>query len=143
MGEWVRRQQFRAVSKSHFECSDELFFGGPDVGAYSATYGLTDAGAQYINRPNSDALHPAVSTTLTGAHINTDDAAVSRADVAALARTDLRDLAAYLGADVITNFRAHNLADAAADSSPGARTVASTNRATLADANHSTLATSQ
>ena len=141
MGERVRREQFRAVAVAYFVGSHELFFGGPDVSAYEATDGFTDAGAEHIDRTNSDALHPAVSTALARTHINTDDAALSRADVAAVARTDLRDVATDVGADVVTNFRTDDMADAAADSSPGARTVARTNRATLEDANHSTLTT--
>ena len=105
--------------------------------------GAADAGAEHIDRTNSYALHPAVVAALAGAHINTDDAALSGPDVAAVPRTDLRDLATDLGSHIITHFRTDDLADAAADSSPGARTVASTNRATLADANHTTLTTTQ
>ena len=77
MGEWVRREQFRAVAVTYFVGSHELLVARPDVSAYEVTYGFTDAGAQYIDRTNSDALHPAVVAALAGAHINTDDAAVS------------------------------------------------------------------
>ena len=77
MGERLRRQQFRAVAVAYFVRADELLVARPYVSAYSATYGFTDAGAQYIDRTNSDALHPAVSTALARAHINTDDAALS------------------------------------------------------------------
>ena len=143
MGERLRRQQFRAVAVTDQQCADELLVARPYVSAYEATDGAPDAGAQYIDRTNSHALHPAVSTALARANINTDDAALSRADVAAVPRTDLRDVAADVRADVITHFRTDDLADAAADSSPGARTVASTNRTTVKDAHHSTLATSQ
>ena len=143
MGERLRRELLRAVAVAYFVRADELLVARPDVGAYEATDGAPDAGAQYIDRPNSHALHPAVITTLAGAHINTDDAALSRTDVAAVPRTDLRDLATHLGADVITHFRTDDLADAAADASPGARAVSRTNRATVKDANHSTLTTTQ
>ena len=143
MGERLRRELLRAVAIADQQCADELFFGGPDVRAYSATDGAPDAGTQHINRSNSHALHPAVSTALARAHINTDDAALSRADVAAVPRTDLCHVATDVGAYILTNKRTDDLADAAADSSPGARTVSRTNRAALEDANHSTLTTSQ
>ena len=143
MGERLRRELLRAVAIADQQCADELFFGGPDVRAYSATDGAPDAGTQHINRSNSHALHPAVSTALARAHINTDDAALSRADVAAVPRTDLRDVATDVGADVVTNFISNNLADAAADSSPGAGTVSSPHRATLEDADDAALTTTQ
>jgi len=143
VGQRLRREFLRAVAVTYFVGSHELLVARPYVSAYEATYGSADAGTEHIDRSNSHALHPAVITALARAHINTDDAALSRADVAAVPRTDLRDVAADVGADVVTNFISNNLADAAADASPGARTVASTNRATVKDANHSTLTTTQ
>ena len=139
MGERLRREQFRAVAVTYVVRADELLVARPYVSAYSATYGFTDAGTQYINRTNSDALHPAVSPALARAHINTDDAALSGPDVAAVPRTDLRDVATDVGADVVTHFRTHNLADAATYTSPGARTDSRPDRTALEDANHSTL----
>ena len=76
LGQRLRRQQFRAVAIAYFVCSDQLFISGPDVGTHKTTDGAPDAGAQYIDRTDGHALHPAVVTTFTGAHINTDDAAV-------------------------------------------------------------------
>ena len=143
MGEWVRREQFRAVAVTYVVRADELLVARPYVSAYSATYGFTDAGAQYIDRTNSDALHPAVSTAVARAHINTDDAALSGTFISTIARAYLCDVATDVGADVVTHFRTDDLADAAADASPSAGTVASTHRATLEDANHSTLTTTQ
>jgi hypothetical protein len=113
VGEWVRRELLRAVAVTYFVRADELLVARPYLSAYEATYGFTDAGTQYIDRTNGHALHPAVVTTVAGAHINTDDAALSRTDVAAVPRTDLRDVAADVGADVITHFRTDDLADAA------------------------------
>jgi len=77
VGEWVRREQFRAVAVTYFVSADELFFGGPDFGSYKTTDGFTNTGTEHFNRTNSYALHPAVGPALAGAHINTDDAALS------------------------------------------------------------------
>ena len=78
MGERLRRELLRAVAITYFVRAVELFVPRPDVSAYQATDGSADARTQYIDRTNSDALHPAVITTLARAHINTDDAALSR-----------------------------------------------------------------
>ena len=141
MGERLRREQFRAVAVAYFVRADELLVARSYLSAYSSTDGFTDARTEHIDRTNSDAVHPAVSTALARAHINPDDAALSRADVAAVPRAYLRDVATDVGADVITHFRTDDLADAAPDSSPGARTVSRPDRTALEDANHTTLTT--
>ena len=77
MGERLRRQQFRAVAVAYFVRADELLVARSYLSAYSSTDGFTDARTEHIDRTNSDAVHPAVSTALARAHINTDDAALS------------------------------------------------------------------